>query len=128
MKIAALIARYLLGLIFLIFGLNGFLHFIPNQPMPAGPAGQFLSAMVDSHYLLPVCAVEVIGAILLLINRYVPLGLTLLAPVIFNILLFHIFMAPAGIAPGIVVTILWFLVASRVRFAFAGILQSRTAS
>jgi putative oxidoreductase len=128
MKIASLIARYLLGLIFLVFGLNGFLHFIPDQPMPAGPAGQFASAMLESHYLLPVSAVEVIGAVLLLINRYVPLGLTLLAPVIFNILLFHIFMAPASIAPGIVVTILWFIVATSVRSAFAGILQSRAAS
>ena len=86
MKIAALIARLLLGLVFLVFGLNGFLHFMTG-PLPSGPAGQFLSALVQSHYDLVVSAVQIAGGTLLLANRYVPLGLVLLGPVIVNFLL-----------------------------------------
>ena len=74
MKIAALIARLLLGLIFVVFGLNGFLHFIPG-PMPSGLAGQFIGALFQSHYVLVVSALQVAGGVLLLVNRYVPLGL-----------------------------------------------------
>ena len=88
MRVASLIARYLLGLIFLVFGLNGFFHFIPMPPA-TGTAGQFMGAMFVSHYLVVVFLLQVIPAILLLINRYVPLALTLLAPVIVNIFLFH---------------------------------------
>jgi hypothetical protein len=126
MKIAALIARILMGLVFLVFGLNGFLQFIPQGPMPGGFAGQFMGALMASHYMLPVCALMVVSAVLFLINRYVPLALTLIAPVIVNILLFHLFMLPKGIAPGAVVTVCWIVVALSVRSAFAGILQQRT--
>lgn len=125
MKIAALIARYLLGLIFLVFGLNGFLHFIPMPP-PANPvAGQFMGALFVSHYLVPVFLLQVIPAILLLINRFVPLALTLLAPIIVNIVLFHALMAPEGLPMASVVTVLWVLSALGVRTAFAGLLQAR---
>ena len=126
MKIAALIARYLLGLIFLVFGLNGFLHFIPMPP-PAGIAGQFLGALFVSHYLVPVFLLQLIPAILLLSNRFVPLALTLLAPIIVNIVLFHALMAPAGLPMAIVVTVLWAIAALGVRTAFAGLLQSRVS-
>ncbi|HEX4807652.1 MAG TPA: hypothetical protein VH325_01905 [Bryobacteraceae bacterium] len=71
MKIAASIARYLLGLLFLVFGLNGFLHFIPMPP-PPGVAGQYMGALFVSHYLVAVFLVQVIGGIFLLANRYVP--------------------------------------------------------
>ncbi|MDP9292671.1 MAG: hypothetical protein M3O82_09960 [Verrucomicrobiota bacterium] len=124
MKIATLIARYLLGLIFLVFGLNGFLHFIPMPP-PAGTAGQFLGALFVSHYLVVVFLLQLIPAILLLINRFVPLALTLLAPIIVNIVLFHALMAPEGLPLAIVVTVLWILAALGVRSAFAGLLQQR---
>jgi putative oxidoreductase len=124
MKIPVLIARWLLGLIFLIFGLNGFLHFIP-MPLPAGVAGQFMIALFVSRYLMVVASIQVLTAVLLLINRYVPLALTLLAPVIFNILLFHALMAPAGLGMAIFVTILWSLVFLGVRSAFAGLFQQR---
>ena len=124
MKIAALIARYLLGLIFFIFGLNGFLHFIPMAP-PSGIAGQFLGALVVSHYMIVVFLLQLFPAILLLINRYVPLALTLLGPIIVNIFLFHAFMAPSGLPLAVVVVVLWILVASSVWSAFAGILQQR---
>ena len=86
MKITSVIARFLLGLIFLVFGLNGFLNFIPMPP-PTGVAGQFLGALFVSHLLVPIFAIQLIGAGLLLVNRYVPLALTLLGPIIVNILL-----------------------------------------
>jgi hypothetical protein len=124
MKIAALIARYLLGLIFLVFGLNGFLHFIPMPP-PAGIAGQYLGALFVSHYMVPVFLLQVIAAVLLLANRFVPLALTLLAPIIVNIVLFHSLMAPEGLPMAIIVTILWTFSALGVRTAFAGLLQPR---
>jgi len=125
MKIAAAIARYLLGLMFLVFGLNGILHFIPTGPMPAGPAGQFAALLMDTHYFYAVGLVMVVSAILFLINRFVPLALVLLGPVLVNILLFHLFMAPKSIGTGLFVTILWFLVFLRVRSAFAGLFQAR---
>ena len=125
MKIIAVIARFLLGLIFLVFGLNGFLHFIPASPPPSGTAGQFVGALFISNYLVVVFLLQIIPAVLLLINRYVPLALTLLAPIIVNILLFHILMAPSGLALAIVVTVLWILVFLRVRSAFGGLFQPR---
>jgi putative oxidoreductase len=124
MKITSVIARFLLGLIFLVFGLNGFLHFIPAS-MPSGTAGQFVGALFVSHYLAVVFLFQLISAILLLINRYVPLALTLLAPVIVNILLFHLLMALSGLPLAIVVTVLWIVVLLSVPSAFAGLLQRR---
>src|SRR6266446_4157931 len=96
MKIIIVIARFLLGLIFLVFGLNGFLHFIPSSP-PSGTAGQFVGALFVSHYLVPIFLLQVISGVLLLVNHYVPLALTLLAPIIVNILLIHILMLPSGL-------------------------------
>jgi hypothetical protein len=124
MKITIVIARFLLGLIFLVFGLNGFLHFIPMPP-PSGTAGQFMGALFVSNYLVVVFLLQIIPAVLLLINIYVPLALTVLAPIIVNILLFHIFMAPSGLLLTIVVTALWIIVFLSVRSAFNGLLQQR---
>src|ERR1700682_782688 len=124
MKITALIARYLLALIFLIFGLNGFLHFIRSE-LPSGTAGQFVGALVASNYLVVVFLLQLVSAILLLLNRHVPLALTLLAPIIVNILMFHILMAPSRLALAIVVTVLGVVVFLSVRSAFAGLLQQR---
>jgi putative oxidoreductase len=126
MKIASLVARYLLGFIFLVFGLNGFLHFIPTPP-PPGVAGDFMIALFQSHYLVIISLLQVIPAVLLLINRFVPLALTLLAPVIVNIICFHALMAPSGLPMALFVTVLWVLVAYGVRSAFAGLLQMRGA-
>jgi len=92
MKIVGTIARYLLGLMFLVFGSNMFFHFIPMGEMPAGLAGQFMTALFASHYFYVVGVVMVVSAILLLANRYVGLGLTLLGPVLFNI---QVGLAPA---------------------------------
>ena len=126
MKITAVIVRFLLGFIFLVFGLNGFFNFLPMPP-PTGVAGQFLGALFVSHYLAVVFALQLIGAVLLLINRYVPLALAILAPIIFNILFFHFLMAPSGVPLALVATILWILVFLSVRSAFAGLLQPRAA-
>jgi hypothetical protein len=124
MKIASVIARYLAGVIFLVFGLNGFLHFIPLPP-PGGVAGQFMGALFVSHYLTVIFAVQVIGGVLLLINRFVPLALAVLAPVIVNILCFHALMAPSGLPLALLVAVLWALIFVQVRPAFAGLFQSR---
>src|SRR5207253_10572063 len=124
MKIIIVTARFLLGLIFLVFGLNGFLQFIPSPP-PAGITGQFVGALFVSHYLVPIFLLQIISAVLLLVNRYLPLALTLLAPIIVNILLIHILMAPSGLPLAIVVTVLWIVVFLSVRSAFTGLLQQR---
>ncbi|HVS87811.1 MAG TPA: hypothetical protein VHF01_06280 [Candidatus Acidoferrum sp.] len=127
MKIAALIARFLLGLVFLVFGLNGFLHFIPMMPLPPGPAGQFLGALFASHFVLVVSALQVAGAVLLLVNRYVPLALVLLGPVVVNILFFHLLMDPRGLPLAILVVILWGILVLRHRQYFSGIFVQRTS-
>ena len=125
MKTIAVIARFLLGLIFLVFGLNGFLHFIPMSAPPSGTAGQFIGALFVSNYLVVVFLLQIIPAVLLLINRYVPLALTLLAPIIVNILLFHILMAPSGLFLAIIVAVLWIAVFMSVRSAFVGLFHQR---
>ena len=127
MKIIAIIARFLLGFIFLVFALNGFLHFIPAS-LPSGTAGQFVGALFVSNYLVVVFLLQLISAVLLVINRYVPLALVLLAPVIVNILLFHLLMALAGLPLALVVTVLWIVVFLSVRSAFAGLFQERVAA
>ena len=120
MKIAFLIARNLLGLIFLVFGLNGFLHFIP-MPAPTGLAGQYMTVMFTSHYMVPVFLLQIVGGALLLANRFVPIGLVLLGPVIVNILMYHASMAPQGLPLPLVVTVLFLVVFYGVRLAFTGV-------
>ena len=124
MKILTNVSRFLLGFIFLVFGLNRFLHFIPMPP-PSGVAAQFLGSMFVTKYLLFVFAIQLIGGALLLINRYVPIALTILGPIIVNILLFHSLMNPDGLSLALFVTILWAVVFASVRSAFAGIFQAR---
>jgi len=98
------------------------------MPPPTGVAGQFMGALFVSQYLVVVFALQLIGAVLLLINRYVPLALAILAPIIFNILLFHSLMAPSGLPLALVATTLWILVFLGVRSAFAGLLQPHVAA
>ena len=125
MKILTLIVRLLLGLLFVVFGLNGFLNFLSMGPMPSGLAGQFIGALVLSHYFWVVAGLQVAGGALLLVNRYVPLGLVLLGPVIVNIIVYHVFLNPTGMALPIVVTILWLIVFYAHRQYFAGIFVQR---
>jgi len=118
MKIVTLIARVLLGLMFLVFGSNMFLQFIPMGQMPAGLAGQFFTVLFAAHYFYVVGAIMVASGILLLVNRFVGLGLTLLGPVLFNILVYHLLMDPGGIGPGAFATLLWLLVGWEHRKVF----------
>ena len=124
MKTISAIARYLAGGIFLVIGLNGFLHFIPLPP-PAGVAGQFMGALFASHYLTLIFGLQLMAAVLLLANRFVPLALAVLAPVLVNILAFHALMAPSGLPLALFVTVLWALIFVDVRTAFAGLFQAR---
>ena len=124
MRIASVIARYLAGVIFVVFGLNGFLNFIPLPP-PGGIAGQFLGVLYASHYLWVIFGFQFIAGVLLLVNRYVPLAVAMLAPVLVNILTFHALMAPSGLPLALIVAVLWAVVFVSVRPAFTELFQSR---
>ncbi|HEX4022205.1 MAG TPA: hypothetical protein VHX63_13760 [Acidobacteriaceae bacterium] len=124
MKIVAIIARILLGLIFFVFGLNGFLQFIPAPPIP-GLAGTFIGVLMQSHFIFFVAGTQVIAGALLLVNRFVPLALALLAPMIANILVFHLTMQPSGLPPGVLAAILWCFLAWRLRAYFAPLLVQK---
>src|SRR5271155_2368542 len=125
MKIASVIARYLLGLIFIVFGLNGFLNFI-HQPPPSNPlALQFFIAVSASHFAAFFFAMQVIGGLLLLSGFFVPLALTVLAAELYNILAFHLTLAPASIAPALVASVLWVLVFLSYRERFKGIFSPK---
>lgn len=128
MKLASTIARYLLGFLFTVFGLNGFLHFIKQPPPSTDLALQYMTVMSVSHYFVLVFLIQLVAGLLLLANRYVPLALACLAPIIVNILLFHSLMDPGGIGAGVFVTILWILVFLSVRSAFDGLFQARSSA
>jgi uncharacterized membrane protein YphA (DoxX/SURF4 family) len=119
-------SRLLLGLVFFIFGLNGFLQFMPHPPMPAG-AGAFLGGLAASGYMFPLIkSVEVVGGALLLSNRFVPLALALIAPNVVNIVLFHSVLAPAGLPVALLVLGLELFSAWSYRNAYASMLHART--
>jgi uncharacterized membrane protein YphA (DoxX/SURF4 family) len=123
MKIATIIARILLGLVFVVFGSNIFLHFIPMPPQKPSLATDFSKALMESHYMYVVGFCQVAGGLILLIGRYIPLGLTLLGPVIVNILCFHIFMNHQGWQVASVVAALALFLLWRHRANFAGLLK-----
>jgi uncharacterized membrane protein YphA (DoxX/SURF4 family) len=126
MKIVSTIARYLLGLMFTVFGLNGFLNFI-HQPPPANPlVQQFFIAVSTSHFAAFFFAVQLIGGLLLLSGFFVPLALALLAAELYNILAFHLTLSP-GIGPGLVACVLWVLVFVEYRNSFQGLLAAKPA-
>jgi putative oxidoreductase len=124
MKIASTVARILMGIIFLFFGSNLLLNFL-HAPLPPGIEGQFFGALFVSHYIYAVALFQVVPAILLLINRYVPLALALLAPIIVNVCLVHILMAPSGLPLAAVVVVLWILTFYPVRSAFSPLFQRK---
>jgi putative oxidoreductase len=123
MKIATLIARILLGLVFVVFGSNFFLHFIPQPPPPPGLAGDYVKVFAASGYMYVVGILQLLSGLLLLIGRFVPLALTVLAAMIFNILVFHVLMAPEGLPIAIVVAVLDVFLIWSYRDRFAGILR-----
>ena len=122
MKILTIIARSLLGLIFVVFGSNAFLNFIPMPP-PQGLAGDFMKALFASHYFYVVAVLQIAGGALCLLGRFVPLGLTLLGPVIVNILLFHIFLDRSGLPLALVVSALALFLVWANRQAFGGLIK-----
>ena len=128
MKITSIVARYLLGLIFTVFGLNGFLNFIHQPPPPNPVAIQFLVAVSTSHFAAFFFALQVLGGLLLLSGYFVPLALTALAAELYNILAFHLTLAPATIAPALVASVLWVLVFLQYRESFKGIFSAKPAT
>jgi len=122
MKIATIIVRVLLGLIFVFFGSNAFLHFLSMPPLPGGTAGLYLKAFLDSGYVYVIGVMQLLSGLLLLIGKFVPLGLTILGAIIFNIWAFHLLMAPEGFPPAVVVTLLWAFLVWRYRERFASLL------
>jgi len=127
MKIVAVIARILLGLMFFVFGLNGFLNFIPAPPM-TGTAGAFVGALISSHFIYLVSGTQVIAGVLLLINRFVPLALALLAPVLANILVFHLTMQMTGLPMAVFTTLLWVLLMWRFRGHFTPLFAQKAVA
>jgi uncharacterized membrane protein YphA (DoxX/SURF4 family) len=123
MRVAVQAARVLLGLVFVVFGVNGFLSFIP-LPEHTGHAAEFMGLLAGTGYLYAVSVVEVLGGALVLSNRRVPLGLVLLAPVIVNILLFHLLMEPHTMALGTLTLALWLVAACEHREAFRPMLSA----
>ena len=119
MKKAILVVRVLLGLVFVFFGLNNILQFM-HVPLPPGDAGVFLVILVTHKYMTFVALLQIIAGLLLLVGRYVPLALTLLAPIIVNILLFHLTIAHEGVLPGLVTAILELFLLWHTAFHFAG--------
>ena len=128
MKIASTVARYLLGLLFVVFGLNGFLNFIHQPPPPNPLALEFFGAILQSHFAEVFFAVQVAGGLLLLSGYFVPLALTLLAAEIYNILAFHLTLAPATIPPALVAAALWLLVFAQYRASFQEMLAVKPAA
>lgn len=123
MKYAIIIARVLLGLVFAVFGSNAFLHFIPMPEMQGLP-GQFIGALFSSGYIYAIAGLQVVGGLLLLIGaRFVPLGLTVLGPVIVNIVLYHIFLDPSGLPMACVISILALFLLWVYRDRFPAIFQ-----
>ena len=123
MKILSIVVRVLLGLLFVVFGSNGFLRFLPMPEPPHNLAGEFIHAFMDSGYVYAVAACQVLGGLLLLLGRFVPLGLTILGPVIVNIVLFHIFLAADGLPLAIVIAALFLFLVWRYWSAFAAIVR-----
>ena len=120
-------ARIALGLIFFVFGLNGFLHFLPQPPM-SGPPAAFGGALLATGYMFPLIkGTEVLGGVALLSGRYVPLALTVLAPVIVNIVAFHAFLAPSGLPLALIIVALEVYLAWAHRETFRPLLRAHAA-
>jgi putative oxidoreductase len=125
MRIVTTIARLLLGALMVFAGANHVFNFLPKPPMPPGVAGQFLGAMIATGYMDIVGVIELVTGLLLLINRFVPLALAVLGPIIVNIFIVNLLMAPKALPIAILVIILWILAAYRARTAFLPLLKQR---
>jgi putative oxidoreductase len=123
MKITTIVVRTLLGLVFVVFGLIPFLTFLPQPPPPPGLAGDYVKVFTASHYAQVVGAMQLLSGSMLLSGKFVPLGLTILGAILFNIWAFHLLMAPASVPPAVIATLLWAFLVWTYRDRFAGILR-----
>jgi putative oxidoreductase len=123
LKIAILIARILLGLLFFVFGLNNILHFLKMAP-PTGDAGTYMQILVSHNFMTFVGLLMVIAGLLLLVGRYVPLALVILGPILVNILLYHALLDPKGVINGIIATILELFLIWAYRLSFRGLFDA----
>ncbi|HEX6242093.1 MAG TPA: DoxX family protein [Polyangiales bacterium] len=120
------VARYTLGAAFTLFGLNGFFQFLPAPPPAPAEAMSFLGALLASGYMFPLIkGTEVVAGLLLLGNRFVPLALALLAPIVVNIVAYHAFLAPAGMVLPLLLLAAELYAAWAYRAAFAPMLRAR---
>ena len=123
MKYVIVIVRVLLGLVFVVFGSNAFLKFMP-MPELQGQAGAFITALIGSGYMYAIAVLQVLGGLCLLLGaRFVPLGLTLLGPIIVNIVLYHVFLDPSGMPTALVISALALFLLWIYRFKFPAIFQ-----
>jgi uncharacterized membrane protein YphA (DoxX/SURF4 family) len=125
-RIVTAIVRILLGLMFLVFGLNGFLNFMPAPKDMPQEIMIVMESLTKAGYMAVVSGAEVIIAVMLLTNRFVPLALALLAPIVVGIITFHIAMAPQTIVPGLVVAVMELYLAWSYRSAFRPMLAAKT--
>ena len=124
MKYVIIIVRVLLGLMFVVFGSNAFFKFLGPPPQMQGQAGAFITALLSSGYIYVIAMLQVLGGLCLLLGaRFVPLGLTLLGPVIVNIVLFHLFLEPTGLPMSLVTAALSLFLLWIYRFKFPAIFQ-----
>lgn len=123
-KFAVIAARLLLGLIFFVFGLNGFFVFI-EPPEHTLTSGAFINLLISTGFIYFEKSLEIIGGVLLLLNQYVPLALAILAPIVVNILLFHFLMERYTLAAGLIPFALWTFLAWEFRQNFAGLFERR---
>lgn len=121
---AILAVRILLGLMFFFFGLNGILHFLPMPPMPDDDATRLSVIMMKHGWLTFVAVLQVIGGLLLLVGRYVPLGLVILGPIIVNILLYHFLLEPKGVAAGLIAAVMEIFLIWAYRLSFRGLFDA----
>ena len=124
MKIAVLIARIMLGLLFFVFGLNGILHFMHPPPMPPSDSTTFITILMNTGYMTFVALLMLIAGLLLLVGRFVPLALTILGPILVNILLFHFMLMHGGATFGIGATIVELFLIYAYRRSFMGLFDA----
>ena len=122
MKIATIIVRTVFGLAFVFFGANILFPFLPVPPME-GHAAEFNNALGATGYMKVIGACQFLGGLFLLIGKFVPLGLTLLGPVVVNILCFHIFIDRSGLPIALIVSALALFLLWRYRVSFAGLVK-----
>ena len=125
-SLSVVIARVLMGLIYLVFGLNFFIPFLPVQPAPTGAVAAFTGGLFQAGYFLPFMkGIEVILGAFLLAGVFVPMSLVILMPITINIVLFHVFLAPEGSAVGIVILVLQIYLAWAYRDYFKPLFESK---